>query len=329
MIVLAGDIGGTKTLLRICNIYKDSSEIILEKTYPSNDYADFYKLLDVFLSSTDIPSSHPVRACFAVAGPIVNGSSKITNLPWIIDESTLTDKFNFAFSKIVNDFTAIGYGLSQLNSKDITTLQLGQSNIRGTKTIIGAGTGLGMCTVVPNNGEPIVLPSEIGNTDFAPSDDFSFELSAHILEHKKRIMYEDILSGGGLEYIYTFLQHKSKKSDITPIDPDTNADLAAYIGQAGLTGEDPVAAQALDYFIKIYAATASNIALITFSVGGLYIAGGIAPKIVTKLATPTFTNTFLANTKMHHILKNIPVYTILNPKVGLLGAIEIAKHAYN
>lgn len=330
MIVLAGDIGGTKTILRVCNIENNGSNIINEQTFSSGHYSSFYELLDLFLSSSDTPSNQLVSACFAVAGPIVNGSSKITNLPWTIDESTLAEKYNFSLSKIINDFTAIGFGLSQLNNSDITVLRSGVPNSVGTKTILGAGTGLGMCMVIPRNGEPVVLPSEIGNTDFAPGNEFSVELTAHMLKYKKRIMYEDILSGAGLENIYTFLEQKFDTNNIASRHLNTKSDsaLAARISQSALSGGDYIAKQALDYFTKIYAVTASNVALTTLSLGGLYIAGGIAPKIFTKLNTATFTEAFLDNKKMHHILSIIPIYIIVNPKVGLLGAIEFAKHAY-
>ncbi len=323
MIVLVGDIGGTKTILRLCNIDKDISNIIMEQTFPSSDYPDFYKLLDLFLSSVDITSINSVNACFAVAGPVINGKSKFTNLPWIIDESTLTERYHFSFVKIVNDFTAIGFGLSQLNSSDLFVLQSGIPKNKGVKTIIGAGTGLGMCMLLSTCNETIVLPSEIGNTDFASSDNFSIELTLHMLKHKKRIMYEDVLSGAGLVNIYAFLKQKFDNNSVSKILSE-NSDLALHISQSALSGEDHIAEKALDYFVKIYAAAASNIALTTFSTGGLYIAGGIAPKIINKLNTSMFTDTFLSNKKMHHVLNNIPVYIILNTKVGLFGAIEIA-----
>ena len=327
MIVLAGDIGGTKTILRISNMDNGSSSIIMEQTFHSKHYSNFYKLLDLFLSSADIASNTKINACFAVAGPTINGKSKITNLPWIIDESTLSEKYHFNFLKIVNDFTAIGFGLSQLNNNDIIVLQSGLPNNQGTKTILGAGTGLGMCMVIPINSDPIVLPSEIGNTDFAPGDEFGVELTLHMLKQQNRIVYEDILSGFGLENIYTFLKQKYNSNYSGTKNFSESSDLAAFISQSALTGEDNIAEQALDHFVKIYAVAASNIALTTFSTGGLYIAGGIAPKIINKLNTTTFTDTFLSNKKMNHILKNIPVYVIHNTKVGLLGAIEIVKHA--
>jgi glucokinase len=328
MIVLSGDIGGTKTILRLCNIDKDSADIILEQTFPSRDYPDFYTLLDLFLSSPDIPSINSVNACFAVAGPVVNGTSKITNLPWTIDEKTLNERFHFSFLKLVNDFTAIGFGISQLTSHDLIVLHPGlQRNTQDTKTVLGAGTGLGMCMVIPTDNKPLVLPSEFGNTNFASSDEFSIELSLHLLKHKKTVMHEDVLSGDGLVSIYNFLKKKFNSNESTLENLSDNSDSAAYISQSALSGKDHIAEQALDYFVKIYAAAASNVALTTLSTGGLYIAGGIAPKIISKLKTTMFSETFLNNKKMHHILKNIPVYAIVNTNPGLLGATEIAKFA--
>lgn len=327
MIVLAGDIGGTKSILRLCNTSNVSPEIILEQIYPSQNYADFYELLDAFLSSCDIPSGSLVNACFAVAGPINGGSSKVTNLPWVIDESTLAKKYDFNYIKIINDFTALGYSLSRLDNDDITTIQAGLSNDGHVKTILGAGTGLGMCMVVSNNSNLMVLPSEFGNTTFAPSSKFSFELAAYMRKYGSRIAYEDILSGAGLENIYIFLKTKSRNSVTQPAISNEHSDLAAYISQSALAGEDYMAEQALDYFTEIYATAASDIALLTYSLGGLYIAGGIAPKITSSLTSTSFTKTFLENKKMHHILENIPIYIILNSKAGLLGAIEVAKQS--
>ncbi len=326
MILLAGDIGGTKTILRLCNLNKGDSNIILERTYPSKNYLDFYTLLDQFLSSTDITSCNSINACFAVAGPVINGKSKITNLPWNIDESILTERYHFSFLKIVNDFVATGFGISQLDSNDFIVLQSGLPNIIGTKTILGAGTGLGMCIVIPTHNEPIVIPSEIGNTNFAAYDKFSIELALHIMKRKERIMYEDVLSGAGLINIYNFLKNKLDDTNFASHNLHENSNLAAHISQSALSGVDHIAEQALDYFVKIYATTASNIALTTFSTGGLYFAGGIAPKIITKLNTTVFKDAFLNNKKMHHVLKNIPLYIILNTKVGLIGAIAIATH---
>ncbi len=328
MMVLAGDIGGTKTNLQICNISKNDSDIVIEQTLPSKSYSNFYELLDAFLLSANINPKNLMSVCFAVAGPIVNGKSRITNLPWVIDEETLIKKYQFNTLKIVNDFTAIGFSLAQLSSNDIVTLHSGLANEKGTKTILGAGTGLGMCMVISANGETMVMPSEIGNTDFAPGDKFSRELTQYTAQSKLRVVYDDILSGAGLENIYAFLQRRiNHHSAFKHLEEQT--DLAALISESALKGEDPVALQALDHFVKIYAAAARNIALTTFATGGLFIAGGIAPKIINKLNTNTFTNAFLDNKKMHHILKAIPVHVIFNTKAGLLGAIEIAKNTSN
>ena len=322
MHILFGDIGGTKTILGLCNINDGSSEVINEQTYSSNNYGSFYELLNQFLFTCDIDLTL-TDSCFAVAGPVIDGTAKITNLPWVIKEHTLIEKYHFRHVKIINDFSAIGYGLRKLGSSDCELLQIGKPNAKGIKTIIGAGTGLGMCMVVPTTDSNIVLPSEIGRTDFAPGDMFSVKLLEDMLSIKPRVACEDVLSGAGLEHIYAYLKHQIHNRASTQA-LDNNRMPAAQISQVGLSGTNAVAEQAVDQFVKIYATVASNVALVTLPTGGLYIAGGIAPKLVSKLNTDIFLNIFLDNEKMRHVLKTIPVYVILNAKAGLLGASVIA-----
>lgn len=323
MQILVGDIGGTKTILRLSNINDGSSRVINEQTYKSKNYFSFDELLNQFLFTCNI-DLRLTNACFAVAGPIVDGTAKITNLPWTIKEQTLIEEYRFRHVKIINDFSAIGYGLCKLESSDCEVLQTGKPSAIGIKTIVGAGTGLGMCMVVPVTGSDIILPSEIGRTDFAPSDEFGVNLLNYMRTTKPRVACEEVLSGAGLEQIYAYLTHQIH-GHASKLSVDNNPMLAAQISQAGLSGTNAIAEQAVDQFVRIYAAVARNVALVTLPTGGLYIAGGIAPKIVSKLKSDIFRNTFLDNEKMQHVLKAIPVYLILNSKVGLLGASEIAK----
>ena len=323
MIILAGDIGGTKTTLQACKVDGNSSDIIIKQTLPSKHYNSFYDLLDEFLLPANISTNHTINVCLAVAGPVDNGKSNITNLPWVIDEEFLLNKYQFNTIKIVNDFTAIGFSLSKLRDSDVLTLHSGFAKEKGTRTILGAGTGLGMCMVICENDKTIVIPSEVGNSNFAPGNEFSRELIQYMAQNNISAVYDNVLSGSGLENIYTLIQHKYNHP--TQKDQTEKADLAAFISESALRGDEPAAMQALEHFVKIYAIAARNIALTTFSTGGLYIAGGIAPKIISKLKTNSFIETFLDNIKMRHILEMMPINIIVNSDAGLLGAIEIAR----
>ena len=254
-------------------------------------------------------------------------SQELPTCPGVIDEEILKNKYQFNSIKIVNDFTAIGFSLSKLNDDDVATLHSGSPKETGTKTILGAGTGLGMCMVIAADNKTMVMPSEIGNSNIAPGDEFTRELIQYMVKNNINAVYDNMLSGIGLENIYTFIQHKNKNS--VSSNHENQADLAAFISESALREEEPEAILALEHFVKIYATAVRNIALITFSTGGLFIAGGIAPKIISKLLTNNFIETFLDNKKMHHILKTIPINIITNPDAGLLGAIEIAKCAGN
>ena len=323
MIILAGDIGGTKTTLQACKVDGNSSDIIIKQTLPSKHYSSFYDLLDEFLLPANISTNHTINVCLAVAGPIVNGKSNITNLPWVIDEEILKNKYQFNTIKIVNDFTAIGFSLPKLCEDDVVTLHSGRAKEKGTRAILGAGTGLGMCMVICENDKTTVIPSEVGNSNFAPGDEFSRELIQYMAQNNISAVYDNVLSGRGLENIYTLIQYKYNHPALKR--QTEKADLAAYISDSALREDDPAAMQALEHFVKIYAISARNIALTTFSTGGLYIAGGIAPKIISKLKTNSFIETFLDNIKMHHILEMMPINIIVNSDAGLLGAIEIAR----
>ena len=323
MITLAGDIGGTKTILRITNYSNEIASILKEKTFNSKSYSTFYELLNEFLDMTELPLSAPINACFAVAGPCINGESKITNLPWIIEEH------NFNFIKLVNDFYAIGYALKGLQSKNIMTLQTGARADNSPKVVMGAGTGFGMCIVLSIHGRTIVLPSEFGNTDFAPGDQESSDLLVHLLKCQKNVVYDNILSGNGLVNIYEYMQQMQDPHGRSLLSISADQDFPALISQAALTGEDPIAQRSLNQFIKIYAHTARNIALTAMSLGGLYLAGGIAPKIFNQQSIKLFVSTFLEKQKMQHILHAVPIYLIHNTQTGLLGANEIAKYGGN
>ena len=325
MRILAGDIGGTKTILSLCNCSDSAIKGIFEQKFHSQEFESFHDILQKFFAACPTTSQLADRCCLAVAGPVVNGKVRITNLPWIISEQEIKEKFGPAQVVLINDFAAIGHGLTRLSDNDLLTIQAGIAQHDGVKTILGAGTGLGMCTVVTCQERQLVLPSEAGRSTFSPRDLFETKLVQHLLQSKQHVVCEDILSGGGLHNIYNYLsesEHISENPDVT--DAFKHNDPAEVISTKGLHDTDELSSMALDKFVKIYAEQASQFALITMASGGVYIAGGIAPKIIPKLKTKLFIDAFLANKKMRHVLENIPLHIILNEKAGLLGAQQFA-----
>jgi glucokinase len=325
MLILAGDVGGTKTSLILSEHLDSNVRTIFKHTYPSQNYSDFYCILDDFLHQGTKFNALPKAACIAIAGPVQNGKVTVTNLPWVVSEKKLKERFNINFVKLINDFQAVGFGLASLSNNDLETLQVGQADDEAPKALIGAGTGLGIGIIISGHDDIKILPSEGGRTDFAPRNDLDIELLQFLMHHNKRIACEEILSGKGLVKIYNFLKTKNTAKESAELhDRLKFNDPAAEISTYGLSGKDPLAEIALHYFTQIYGAQAGNIALTILATGGVYIAGGIAPKIINKLKDGTFIDTFNDNPKMHSILKRIPVHVVLNTAVGLNGAQSIA-----
>ncbi len=321
MYIFAGDVGGTHTRLCICKSIENGDEICAEHIFHSREYDSFYEILDQFISSNNQFEVSDTHVCFAVAGPCIEGKARITNLPWIIDEQFIKDTYGFSSVKLVNDFYALGHSLDELSENDITTLQTGKAKVGGTKLVFGAGTGLGMCIVLTVGGDVIVLPSEFGNSSFAPCDTLSAEFTLDRINSGNSLVYDDVLSGPGLVNIYSFISDSLNQ----PFSPMDKLDTAPLISKAAIMDNHAIAVQALNLFVKIYANVARNLALTTLPSSGIYIAGGIAPQVMKKEYIELFIKEFSNSKKMKHILNDIPLHIIKNTKAGLIGAIEIAK----
>ncbi|MFZ5592931.1 MAG: glucokinase [Pseudomonadota bacterium] len=327
MKILAGDIGGTKTLLQIAEITGENRVVLDERRFENRNYSDFPALLGEFLrSSTD--ASGIERACIAVAGPVrqVAGGqfAKITNLPWQIDASALSLATGIPWISLINDFQAVGYGIGALSDTDLAVLQTGSPRPHAPRMIVGAGTGLGVAQMIwqgyPAPGRYEVIPSEGGHTDFAPVDEQQIELLRYLQRRHEHVSYDRILSGPGLIGIYTFLHETTEAKPVALQTMLEHADPAAAISAAAQAGTEPRAIAALDLFAIIYGAQAGNLALLNLAYGGVYIAGGIAPQILTHLSTSGFMRAFLNKGRMSALLAAMPVYVVTNPKVGLMGA---------
>lgn len=321
--VLAGDLGGTKTLLVIADCSGGQVTVCKRQRYVSADYDDLAPMVRSFLQ--DIDMELPGRACFGVAGPVVNQAghqrSRLTNLPWELDSGALGDALGIAHVRLINDFQAVGYGIDALTDEDLHTLQRGTPEPHGIRAALGAGTGLGQTLAVWQNDHYEAFPTEGGHGDFAPADDLQIELLRSLRDELGHVSYERLLSGAGLVRIYRFLLQRDHATAPPKLaDALRNGDPAPLISDLALAGTDPTATAALDLFVSIYGAQAGNLGLATLARGGVYLAGGIAPQILPRLRTGPFMSAFRAKGRMTELADTLPVHVILNRDVGLLGA---------
>lgn len=321
--ILVGDIGGTTTRLAVFEQENARLKSVVEKDYPSAEYSGLDAVVREFLGE----QSHKLeRACFGIAGPIRDGHVETPNLPWRIDVRDLAHGLNIRSVDLINDLEAHAYGLPLLSAKDLATLHPGIPDAKGNQAIIAAGTGLGEAGLVWNGKAHIPYSTESGHADFAPRNEIEIVLLRYLLrEFKDHVSYERVISGPGLYNVYRFLRERGEHPESRWLaERLKNADPAAAITQAGLAGTCRLCSQALDLFVSCYGAEAGNLALRTMATGGIFIGGGIAPKILTKLKEPLFLEGFLAKGRMRMLVKQIPVKVILNDKAALLGAANYA-----
>jgi glucokinase len=320
---LAGDIGGTKTLLQLFSAGGERSPL-LQKSYASADYAGLIEIVNDFLREAG--TRDVAAACFALAGPVAGRIVKLTNLPWGVDADLLAAHFNIAQVVLINDFAAVGFGLAALEPADLLPLQAGEVQAQGARVVVGAGTGLGVAWLSWENGRYAVHPSEGGHIDFAPADELQYALLSYLQQRYGHVSYERIVSGPGLLAIFEFLRDTQ---NIIP-SADLIAAMSAGDGAAAITrfateSGEPIAIRTLELFMKIYGAFVGNIALAALPRGGIYIAGGIAAKIAQQMQRGDFMNSFSDKGRFKDLLTTIPLSIVMTPKIGLLGASMVAQ----
>ncbi|NET69768.1 MAG: glucokinase [Sphaerospermopsis sp. SIO1G2] len=333
-LLLAGDIGGTKTILRLVESTETFSlNTLYEESYRSGDFPDLVPIVQKFLANA-ANTSTPEKACFAIAGPVVNNTAKLTNLAWFLETQRLSQQLNIPAVSLINDFAAVGYGIFGLTTKDLVTLQLGKYQADAPIAVIGAGTGLGQGFLIKQGRQYQVFPSEGGHADFAPRNELEFQLLKYLLnKHSiQRASVERVVSGLGITSIYQFLRDRqidTENPEIAQVvrtweqeagKAEKTVDPGAAIGSAALAKSDRLCEQTIKLFVEIYGAEAGNLALKLLPYGGLYIAGGIAPKILPLIQNGDFILNFTQKGRMRSLLEEIPVHIILNPQVGLIGA---------
>ena len=321
-IVLAGDVGGTNTRLAYFELINSRPKQLAMEVYPSRQYGGLEEIVERF---TDTHAQTPSAACFGIAGPIKNRTCKTSNLPWVVKGEVLDDCLQSGQVGLLNDLEANAYGIAALDQRDVILLSPGQPNPGGNRGLISAGTGLGEAALHWNGDGYQPLSSEGGHVDFAPRNDVEIDLLAYLLESYDHVSYERVLSGPGLHNIYKFLVATGRGEEPAWLRKNLEQhDPAAIISRAALEQHVPVCETALNLFVSIYGAEAGNLALKVLAMGGMFIGGGIAPKIIEMLRRPSFVSAFWSKGRMTALLKEIPIRVIVNDQTALLGAAQVA-----
>lgn len=317
--ILAGDIGATRTRLAAFETEGNRLQCVVEKTYRSQEYGGLSEILPHFVRTEGIPVH---SACFGVAGPVRSGRSKISNLPWIIDSRELAKQLKLNSVGLLNDLEAYAYGIDTLESKDLITLSEGSEDAEGNRAVISARTGLGVAGLYWDGFRHHPFACEGGHADFAARNDLQIELLVYLQKKYGRISCERLLSGPGIRNIYEFLrdEHKADEPAWLRDQIDAAADVPALISQLALEGKAAICDQALTIFVSIFGAETGNCALHYMSTGGIFIGGSIAAKIVSKMKDPVFMQSFLDKGRMAVLLKDMPLKIVLNDDCGLMGA---------
>jgi glucokinase len=320
--ILAGDIGGTHARLAFFDVLNGHFNLVSASVFPSREYAGLDEIVAKFVKASSV---RPQTACFGVAGPVRNGRVEASNLPWIIDSKRLADELKLAKTLVINDLEANAWGIPALDPKDVVILNRVKDNPVGNCAVISAGTGLGEAGMYWDGVQHRVFASEGGHGDFAPNNELEIELLRYLRSHFGHVSYERIVSGPGLVNVFRFLRDTGRGAEPKWLtDEMLNSDPAAAISHAALEGKCGLCEQAVDLFVSIYGAEAGNLALKIMATGGVYLGGGIAPKMLSKLIGPLFMQAFLSKGRMQSLLEAIPVKVITNDSTALLGAARCA-----
>jgi glucokinase len=320
--ILAGDVGGTKVHLALYDFIDGKLKYTRDKQFPAKDYTGLEAIVKEFLGAEEVSA-----ACFGVPGPVRDGRLRLTNLPWTLDSRELQTSLGIGHVFLINDLEANGYGVAELSGSQIFTLSEGDAGQAGNRALIAAGTGLGEGLLIWNGRTHTPYPSEGGHGDFAPRNEDEIDLLRFLKQkYNGRISYERVVSGMGLTNIYEFLHEvrgmevsASLAARIAKEDPN------AVITELALAKQSEICEKALDMFVAVYGAEAGNLALKLLSVGGFYIGGGIAPRILEKLKDGTFIKAFTDKGRLSQLLINMPVRVILDSRAALLGAAAYAE----
>lgn len=326
MRVLAGDIGGTKTRLAVFEVEGVRLEAIVERAYPSRDYPSLDAIVEDFVAET---GARGAQACFGIAGPVRGRSSETTNLPWIVDAQEMSG-LGIGSVSLLNDLEATAWGIGALDDDDFHVLSDGEPDATGNRTVIAAGTGLGEAGLYWDGVGHRPFGSEGGHADFSPTNDLEYALLKFLAQRYGRVSWERVVSGPGLTNIHAFLlEHRDASTPEWLVAEMRAGEPSAAISKAALESKDAICVEALDLFVKLYGAEAGNHALKLMATGGVYVGGGIAPKIIEWLEAPGFLEAFWAKGRMERLMRSMPVKLILNDRAALLGpAVYVASRGH-
>lgn len=320
--ILAGDIGGTKTNLGLFDVVSGALKLRDQRSFPSKRYPGLEAIVGEFLTGTD---EQIAASCFGIAGPVIEGRSVTPNLPWVVESQTLAERLQLDSVLMINDLEATAHGIGELKAEELVTLNEGTQET-GNAALIAAGTGLGTAGLFWDGEKHVPSASEGGHMDFAPRNELDIQLLRFMLDRYKHVSVERLLSGPALFRIYEFLRSTGFAPELPQIaERFKERDPSAVISMAAQAGQCPMCVKALDMFSDIYGATAGNVALLMKATAGVYIGGGIAPKIIGKLKDGTFMKAFVDKGRLSSLLQAIPVRVIMNDKTALLGAARVAR----
>ena len=322
---LAGDVGGTKTNLAIYQMDRGPSDPLAEETFPSDEYPDLESILGEFLRKVKVQVD---SASVGVAGPVIEGRASITNLSWIIDERKLREEFKLTSVLVINDLVATAYFVPHLTSeKDVYSLNRGSPVMNGTRALVAPGTGLGEAFLVWDGSRYRPYASEGGHSDFAPNGEVETDILQKVRENWEHVSWERVCSGPGIRNIYNYY-HKDPifAYEKATMEKETAGleDPVPFIVDKAMTEEMPCSTcqATLNTFVEVLGAEAENLALKVLATGGVYLGGGIPPKILPVLKNGTFMQAFLRKGRLSNLLSRIPVHVILNSRAALLGAAQ-------
>ena len=328
--ILAGDVGGTKVHLALYRFEQGALQHVRDEKFAAPQYPNLQSIVREFLGTTKQRASDEIEAaCFGAPGPVRKNVIRVTNLPWTLDTHELARDLHIEHLFLINDLEANGYGIKELRPDQIFTLSEGDSSQVGNRGLIAAGTGLGEGFLIWDGKTHVPMASEGGHSDFGPHNDLEIELLHYLRSDPKmngHVSWERVCSGIGLKNIYTFLRDCRKMNESPALrqrmlEEDPNA----VIGELGEAGSDELCAKALDVFVSIYGSEAGNLALKILAHGGMYIGGGIAPKILKKMKDGSFMRGFCDKGRMHDLVSTMPVRIILESRAALMGAASYAE----
>ncbi|HEX4652022.1 MAG TPA: glucokinase [Granulicella sp.] len=326
--ILAGDVGGTKVHLALYNFEGGRLRALREQKYPAHEHASLGAVIEKFLEVDNVARKDIVAACFGVPGPVRAGRLKLTNLPWILDTRELSQELSIEHIFLINDLEANGYGIPELAPERIFTLHKGDSSSVGHRGLIAAGTGLGEAMLIwDGKSRHLPIASEGGHCDFAARTDQEVALLQYLRRTLNgRVSFERVVSGIGIKNVYAFLRDDQKMDEPAWLrERLEHEDPNAVIGECGEDGSSEICAETLKIFSAAYGAESGNIALKVLAMGGMYLGGGIAPKILKTLQSGPFTEAFLDKGRLSPLLESIPVRVILDDTCALLGAAAYAE----